>query len=199
MWRREGHLRSWGPLTDTRKGHRVIKALWQLQGAHRCRGARREREWGAEWVLQGEGCPGCDPPLPPLELSRPEEPSPGPGCPPTSSFSSIWLEGPLGTLFRTPPWELFVPGGDWTPLPHLPPQGLSSPDTSSPTPHLLHQHVAVPPSCLRASLRNGLQGCQEALPWPSSPSVFPFQHPLCCQTSAEPPSSLALCRDPPSP
>ena len=64
MWRREGRLRSWGPLTDTRKGHRVIKPLWQLQGAHHCRGARREREWGAEWVLQGEGCPGCDPPTP---------------------------------------------------------------------------------------------------------------------------------------
>lgn len=40
-------------------------------------------------------------------------------------------------------------------------------------------------------------GCQEAIPQPSSVTVFPFQCSLCCQTQAELPSSLALPDPPP--
>ena len=81
-----------------------------------------------------EGAAQAVTPLPPLELSRREEPSPGPGCPPTSSSSRIRPEGLLGTLFRTLSWELFVPGGDWTPCPAFLPEVFPA---STPRPQLI--------------------------------------------------------------
>lgn len=133
VWRRERRLRSRGPLADTRKGHRVIKPSGDSRELTAA-GGQGEREGAVLTGSYREGAAQAVTPLPPLELSRQEEPSPGPGCLPTCSSSRIQLEGLLGTLFRTLSWELFVPGGDWTPCPTFLPEVFPA---STPRPQLL--------------------------------------------------------------
>lgn len=157
----------------------------------------KERE-GA--VLSGsyrEGAAQAVTPLPPLELSRQVEPFPGPGCPPTSSSSCIWPEGLLGTLFRTLSWELFVPGGDWTPCPTFLPEVFPA---STPRPQLIlcsstWQFLQV--------VLGHLSGTGFGAAKKPSRSPLPLRSPLssapfAARLQLSPPSSLALCWDPPA-